>query len=70
MATTTTKLEVKLASIAVHAEELIKELRSGQTDWNAAQFDIEAILGLLQDGEVKALLLDLGQAALLPAKRR
>ena len=65
-----TTLEVKLASIAVHAEELIEELRSGRTDWNAVQFDGDSILGLLQDGEVQASLLELGQAALLPKKRR
>ena len=64
-----TTLEVKLASIAVHAEELLEELQGGRTDWNAVQFDAGAIRGLLQDGEVEALLLDLGQAALLPAKR-
>ena len=71
-------LEIKLASIAVHAEELLEELAQAWTtvgeggrviDWNAVQFDATAIEGLLSDEEVKALLLVLGQAGLLPVKR-
>lgn len=55
---------IKLASIAVHAEELI-----GETDPQAAEFDKQTILGLLSDSHVSKLLDELGRKALLPVKR-
>ncbi len=58
---------VKLASIAVHAEEMITSLEGG--DLHGAHFDGEAIKGLLADPDVKACLEDLRVDAMLPLKR-
>lgn len=52
---------IKLASIAVHAEEM---LSIGGHD-----FDRQAILGLLQDPEVRAILDAKENAVFLPVKR-
>lgn len=52
---------VKLASIAVHADEA---LSPGRHD-----YDLHAISGLLADPGVKAYLERLGAMALLPVKR-
>ena len=41
---------IKLASIAVHAEEMIDEI-----DPRAAEFDKQSILGLLSDPDVSKL---------------
>lgn len=58
---------IKLGSIAVHAEELLDMQASG--DARAAQFDIEAIRGLLADAEVRAILDDPSSQVFLPVKR-
>jgi hypothetical protein len=54
-------LNIKLASIAVHADELTTE--GGRAE------DALAIRSLLQDPEVAAYLVDLGKLALTPLKR-
>lgn len=53
---------VKLASIAVHAEEAISD--------DGHDFDVVAIRSLLSDPEVRGLLADMDKAALLPKMRR
>lgn len=58
---------IKLASIAVHAEELIESYKLG--DGNAVTFDIQAIEGLLSDPGIVACLDELRADALLPLKR-
>jgi hypothetical protein len=55
-------LVVKLASLAVHVEEMLSN------DGHA--FDEQAIRGLLNDSEVRAWLDDPKHKALLPLKRR
>lgn len=55
-------LRMKLASIAVHADEY---LFSGQ----GHPVDVEAIRGLLQDPEVREELRDLDVAWFLPLRR-
>lgn len=55
-------LLLKLASIAVHAEELLSP--------DGREADRQAILGLLADPEVRKFLDDKINAALLPLKRR
>lgn len=52
---------VKLASVAVHAEELISP--------TGAELDAAAIRGLLADPDVAAYLDTLSSLALLPVKR-
>jgi hypothetical protein len=59
-------LWIKLASIAVHAEEL---LETATVDGPAATFDVAAIKGLLADREVRAFLDAPKNAVLLPRKR-
>jgi hypothetical protein len=54
-------LTVKLASIAVHAEELLEP--------GGHEIDAEAIRGLLSDPDVAHLLAELRGLALLPVKR-
>ena len=51
----------KLASIAVHADEYLS------TDGH--QFDLDALLGLLADAEVKAWVADMTALALAPRRR-
>lgn len=52
---------IKLASIAVHAEEMIGP--------GGHHFDLSTIQALLQDAEVVAYLAELDALALLPKKR-
>ena len=54
-------LLVKLASIAVHAEEYFSI--------NGHTLDREAIKGLLADSEIQECFADLQKQALLPVKR-
>jgi hypothetical protein len=54
-------LRIKLASIAVHADELCS--------LNGKSEDAQAIRSLLQDPEVSAYMTALGKMALLPLKR-
>lgn len=56
---------VKLASIMVHAEEILD-------NWprDVHPLDIEALKSLLNDPEVMQLRAELDSAALLPKKRR
>lgn len=54
-------LTIKLASIAVHAEEMLSP--------TGHEFDRHAIDGLLLDAEVRALLDDPKMAVFLPVKR-
>jgi hypothetical protein len=58
---------IKLASLAVHAEEFLDMKSSG--DARAAQFDEAAMLSLLHDPQVRELLDDPSNRALLPEKR-
>jgi hypothetical protein len=62
-------LTVKLASLAVHAEELLEEEARGHAGARAAEFDRESIRGLLRDPEVREWLDDPAHAVLLPVKR-
>lgn len=55
-------LVVKLASIAVHAEEMLSP--------NGHYFDRETIKSLLNDLEVRGFLDDPANAAFLPLKRK
>lgn len=55
-------LLIKLASIAVHVEELLDPKRGHE-------FDQHALNGLLQDPEVRAFLDDKNNAVFLPLKR-
>ena len=57
----TSTLLCKLASIAIHAEELISE--------KGHPLDIEALKALLKDAEVKGWLSDMSGLALVPVKR-
>lgn len=57
---------IKLASLAVHAEEY---LATRHVNPPAAEFDAGAIAGLLRDPDVRAVLDDPQNAVLLPAKR-
>lgn len=52
---------IKLASIAVHAEELLSP--------GGHPFDAEIVRSLLSDGELRAYLDVLAARALLPVKR-
>lgn len=54
-------LLVKLASVAVHAEEILSPHRH--------EFDIDAIKTLLDDAEVKSWLAEMAKQGLLPVKR-
>jgi hypothetical protein len=54
-------LRIKLASIAVHADELLGE--------DGHEADAQAIRSLLSDPEVSDYLAQLGRLALLPLKR-
>lgn len=62
---TTTRISntllLKLARLAVHAEELLSP--------DGCEADKSAILGLLGDSEVRTLLDDKANAFLLPVKR-
>lgn len=53
---------IKLASIVVHADELIDE--NCRND-----FDINAIRGLLADPDVRQILSEMDACALLPLRR-
>lgn len=59
-------LWIKLASIAVHTEEL---LETAAIAGPAADFDVAAIRGLLVDRDVRAFLDAPKNAVLLPRKR-
>lgn len=56
------KLLVKLASIAIHADEL--------TSSSGHHFDIEALKSLINDSEVKGWLEEMDKLALTPIKRK
>jgi hypothetical protein len=56
---------IKLASIAVHADEMIDGLHAGTVQME----DEIAIRSLLSDHEVMAYMLKLGKLGLLPVKR-
>lgn len=62
-------LKIKLASIAVHAEELLDESPEVEYVTASARFDVAAIRTLLSDPIVRAYLDDRGNAVLLPRKR-
>lgn len=55
-------LVLKLACIAVHAEEFLSS--------DGREADRQAIMGLLRDPEVRAFLDDPANMVLLPLKRR
>ena len=55
-------LLIKFASIAIHAEEMLSP--------DGHDFDRHAILGLLDDPEVRAFLDDPKNAVLLPRHRK
>jgi hypothetical protein len=57
---------IKLASLAVHAEEFFETV---QKDPRAARFDRESILGILSDVQVREVLDDPKNAVFLPMKR-
>lgn len=57
---------IKLASLAVHADEMIE---TGITAPGNALFDLQALQSLLVDPEVQAYLETLRPLALLPEKR-
>lgn len=59
--------QVKLAALAVHAEEYLDEVDRAQGD--ARFFDAASIRGLLSDPDVRAVLDDPANAVLLPVKR-
>ena len=62
-----TQTVIKLASIAVHAEELADGVEADNYD--GVSFDIAAIRGLLADDEVADCLVTLNESAFLPVKR-
>lgn len=57
-----TSLACKLGSIAVHVEEALSE--------DGHPFDIETLKALLTDNEISEWLKQMGDAALLPQKRK
>lgn len=61
---------IKLASIAVHAEEFMAMITSPlKAQREAAEFDAAALRSLLADPQVREVLDDPGNAVLLPVKR-
>jgi hypothetical protein len=58
---------IKLASLAVHAEEMLETMKRG--DHAATQFDEQSIRGLLSDPQVREVLDDRDNAVFLPVKR-
>lgn len=62
--------QIKLAALAVHAEEYLDNYASPLVESRrAAVFDIDSIRGLLSDPDVRAVLDDPTNAVLLPVKR-
>jgi hypothetical protein len=61
---------IKLASLAVHAEEYLDNVRSIERQKREdAEFDYQAIRGLLADPQVREVLDDPNNAVFLPVKR-
>lgn len=60
-------LLASLGSLVVHAEEYLEEMARGNAD--AAQFDADAMRGLLADPNVRAWLSGMKALCLLPEKR-
>lgn len=58
-------LLARIGSVVVHVDEMLSE-----TDPRAAEFDREAIRGLLADDEVLAWLAEMLAMCLLPEKRK
>ena len=59
---------IKLAAIAVHADELLDNIRVDKN--TAGYFDATSIRGLLADNQVNAFLKDPVNAVYLPLKRK
>ncbi len=61
-------LLAKLGSLFVHAEEFIETANSG--DLKAAQFDLEAMRGLLVDPDLRQWRDEMKAMCMLPEKRK